>query len=77
MLSAVTIVSHVLIMLASGGFQSTDTDQIESGSSSELSSYIYWLYFSNQVGILCSVSISGAISSLLTSTYVPIAQKRL
>ena len=74
----IPIVSYVLIVLASGGFQSTvipfGADQIEGGSSSELSSYIYWLYFSNQVGILCSVSISGAISSLLTSTYVPIAQ---
>ena len=49
---AITVVSYILIVLASGGFQSTlipfGADQIEGGSSNELSSFLYWLYFTYQ-----------------------------
>ena len=74
----IPILSYILIVLASGGFQSTiipfGADQIEGGSSNQLSSFLYWLYFADQVGILCSVIVSGTMSSFLPNAYIPIFQ---
>ena len=62
------IVAYVLIVLASGGFESTiipfGADQLEAASSSELSSYIYWYDVAVQGGVFLNVVISSAISLL-------------
>lgn len=70
------IASYVLIVLASGGFESTiipfGADQMEAASSGDLSSYFYWLYFSFQVGILINIVVSSAISLLIPLDLRPI-----
>ena len=60
------ITAYVLVILASGGFESTiipfGPDQLEAASSSELSSYFYWHYIALQVGLILNVVINSAVS---------------
>ena len=70
------IFAYVLIVLASGGFESTiipfGADQLEAAGSSELSSYFYWFKFSVQIGILGNVLVTSVVSLILPEYLVPI-----
>ena len=70
------IFAYVLIVLASGGFESTiipfGADQLEAAGSSELSSYFYWFKFAVQIGILGNVLVTSVVSLFLPEYLVPV-----
>ena len=68
----IPVASYLCVIMASAGFQCTiipfGADQIEAASSSELSSYFYWLYAAIQVGSMFNVVVDGAVSFLQPTT---------
>ena len=63
------IAAYVLVIFASGGFESTlipfGADQLEAASSSELSSYFYWYYIAIQVGPLLNIFFNSVFTMWL------------
>ena len=68
----IPVASYLCVIIASAGFQCTiipfGADQLEAASSSELSSYFYWLYAAFQVGSMFNVVVDGAVSFLQPTT---------
>ena len=68
----IPVASYLCVIMASAGFQCTiipfGADQLEAASSSELSSYFYWLYAAFQVGSMFNIVVDGAVSFLQPTT---------